>query len=425
MAVLAIHGSPAMGVLHVTGGGISSLQWLLAIPGASSTVIDATIPYSVHALRDVLRQGSRKPPSSAASAATAAALAAAAYATAAARATTGVPVFGVGATCAIRSTYSLRGDHRAHVCVRTDTSRVQFNLVLDKTAERSRIQEDCLVSRLVIQALLNACRPTLPSLSSQPMCLVRDHFKGGDSLAPPFVLEVSDPVDAVLASCNAVSSIDLDDERVEKGICDIPVSVRVAEMQPTGQWRLGAVSARALLPGSFNPVHKGHRRLLAAAREYLPSDTVFGYEISISNPDKPALDADAVRTRAAQFVATSKSSAAASREVLVLTIESLFAGKAALLPGTTFIIGYDTAVRIVDSKYYDGETAMIEALLNIARNQCSFLVAGRRSSPTDGTFLTLAQVNVPPGFESLFESIPEGVFREDVSSTQLRAKKKT
>ena len=41
----------------------------------------------------------------------------------------------------------------------------------------------------------------------------------------------------------------------------------------------------------------------------------------------------------------------------------LYPTKAKLFPGSTFVIGYDTAIRLVDGKYYGGDDA---ALLQIA-----------------------------------------------------------
>ena len=61
---------------------------------------------------------------------------------------------------------------------------------------------------------------------------------------------------------------------------------------------------------------------------------------------------------------------------------------------------------------------MLGALAEMWAGGTRFLVAGREDQ---GTFKTLRDVPVPQGFEPLFNELPENQFREDVSSTQLRA----
>jgi hypothetical protein len=96
-----------------------------------------------------------------------------------------------------------------------------------------------------------------------------------------------------------------------------------------------------------------------------------------------------------------------------------FFEKAKLFPGTTFVIGWDTAFRLVEPRYYGGRgSGILEALAGIQRLGCRFLVAGRLA---EGVFRTLDDVDVPRGFEDMFTAIPEAAFRSDVSSTQLRA----
>ena len=92
--------------------------------------------------------------------------------------------------------------------------------------------------------------------------------------------------------------------------------------------------------------------------------------------------------------------------------------KSELFPGASFVIGVDTAMRILDPKYYDGqEVDMLDALNKINKQSCRFLVAGRRNQ---GQFCTIEDVNVPYVFKDMFQQIPEDVFRLDISSTQLR-----
>jgi hypothetical protein len=60
---------------------------------------------------------------------------------------------------------------------------------------------------------------------------------------------------------------------------------------------------------------------------------------------------------------------------------------------------------------------MREALLQVRKAGCRFLVAGRT---VDGRFETLADVAVPAQFADLFTPISPEDFRADVSSTELR-----
>jgi nicotinamide mononucleotide (NMN) deamidase PncC len=153
-----------------------------------------------------------------------------------------------------------------------------------------------------------------------------------------------------------------------------------------------------ILPGSFNPVHQGHLNLLKVAEEMTGLRGVF--ELSCANVDKPDIPEEAILRRAS-----------AIRDIPVaLTHAARFVQKAQLFPKTTFVLGYDTAERLI-AYAQPGEWELFQGLEN------SFLVAGRHHG---GGFQTLESLTLPDGVEGLFEAIPESKFREDVSSTQLR-----
>ena len=163
-----------------------------------------------------------------------------------------------------------------------------------------------------------------------------------------------------------------------------------------------------MLPGSFNPVHQGHCNLLKVAEEMTDLRGVF--ELSCANVDKPLLEeADGLRR------------AAAIKDVPVaLTHAPRFVQKAQLFQKTTFVVGYDTAERLI-AYAKPGEWELFQTL------ETKFLVAGRTvrclenvdavSSPR---FQSLENLTLPAGSEALFEAIPESKFREDISSTELR-----
>ena len=93
------------------------------------------------------------------------------------------------------------------------------------------------------------------------------------------------------------------------------------------------------------------------------------FELSVLNVDKPPLERAEIQRRVAQF---------ADKDAVVVTRAPTFREKACLLPGCTFIIGWDTAVRLLDPTYYqESEIEMLRALLEIRDLGCRFLVAGR------------------------------------------------
>ena len=65
-------------------------------------------------------------------------------------------------------------------------------------------------------------------------------------------------------------------------------------VEPDGTIRIGS-QPRAILPGSFNPLHHGHTSLARAATIRLGVDTHF--ELSIVNADKPELPREEVERR--------------------------------------------------------------------------------------------------------------------------------
>ena len=180
---------------------------------------------------------------------------------------------------------------------------------------------------------------------------------------------------------------------------------------PDGQLTSSVPAPRAVLPGSFNPLHAGHLLLARVAEDLLQVPVAF--EISVTNVDKPPLAAAEVRARLAQFAWQAR---------VELTRASTFLEKSRLFPGATFVVGADTAERLVATRYYGDETRMVAALNAIAERGCRFLVAVR--ADTAERVRTLADVAVPPRFTHLFTPIPESRFRLDTSSSDIRARRK-
>ncbi len=167
---------------------------------------------------------------------------------------------------------------------------------------------------------------------------------------------------------------------------------------------------RVVLAGSFNPVHRGHLRMMKAAERITGRRGLF--EISIENVDKPDLPRDELEGRLKSFRGIGD---------VVVTRARLFANKAALLNGCWFVLGYDTAVRLLDDRYYPAGTSAEQELLLLNKSGTRFIVAGRVDA--SGKFRGLSDLTIPAGIQAMFMPIPESDFREDISSTELRRRR--
>jgi hypothetical protein len=371
--ISTLHASGRKAALAITGGGSGAIGELLRIPGGSRLLIEAQVPYDALALAAFLGFA----PEQACSADTAIAMARSIRARAARIVPADTDLVGLGATAALASDRPRKGEHRFHIAFATAAGAAHCTAVLAK-GRRDRAAEEDLVSRAIVVWLAHACGIAAPS----PRSLLE-----ADEYFAEAVVATVDPIDQLLA-----------------GAFD-----RVTA-QPDGQMLLSAPPPPVLFPGSFNPLHAGHV-LLARIAEELKQQPL-SFEISVTNVDKPPLAGNTVRQRLTQF---------AWKSPVELTRAPTFLEKSRLFPGTTFVIGADTAERLVAPKYYGGdEVQMHVALEQIANAGCSFLVAVRIDPAA--RLRALSDVPVPRRYADLFNEIPEHRFRFDTSSSEIRAR---
>mmetsp|Transcript_1488 Transcript_1488/g.4466 ORF Transcript_1488/g.4466 Transcript_1488/m.4466 type:complete len:232 (-) Transcript_1488:128-823(-) len=170
-----------------------------------------------------------------------------------------------------------------------------------------------------------------------------------------------------------------------------------------------------VVPGSFNPLHSGHLRLADAARELCKrtyrAEAEVVFEMSMANADKGEISRETAAARLEQF--------AAAEEAVLLTRSPLYVDKASVVGPCDFVVGADTASRILDPKYY---TDGVEATLDeIRRHGCGFVVAGRLD-PHTGRYVNAdaSLAAAPSRHRDLFVTLTESDFRLDISSTELR-----
>lgn len=354
-----LHASDWLGVLHITGGGSPLIAELLATPGASGTILEVVVPYSSQALTDLLGQA----PERAASQSTARLLAMAAFERACALDHSAN--FGLGCTASLGSNREKKGTHRAHWAIQTTTTTYSFNAQFDGDRES---EEAALLEYL---------------WASLQHCLLGLHGPLADWQ---------------------------NDANIQYEHHPAPDEWHALIGNAPHVWSSDSHNGRLLLPGSFNPIHQGHKQMLAVA------ETLTGYsgayELCVKNADKPSLDYLTIAERVMQF----------DSHPVWLTNTPTYVEKARQFAGTTFALGVDTLARIVELRFYQDSQALLDqAIATFVDLDTHFLVFGRSN---DSAFVTLDDIDIPDALRQLCTEVPESTYRNDASSSQIRQRKR-
>lgn len=492
--------------VYVTGGGVKTMEYLLTIPGASNSIMETSVPYSRSALSNFLQLSTIDSTSlGGCNEETAVAMARQAYKRALnlfledtqdLRLLSNTNVFGVSCTAALVSTGIKKGKHRTFVSLyNADGVKAMYYYDLEKGL-RTRVQEDALCSQIILHAVAKQCNMNINSSSASASASINYGQTKIDTLpidADGIVAtDQSDscPQETLMVRNYAVGDM-IDNLYAgnlthalfvpyisETESASVPASVlSIADSSSDVSYTFRAYeeakvpSGSFVYPGSFNPLHSGHCELVAAAMRNIstvvsdePSGMPSGapsalvvFEIAAINADKPSLSKEILRARIAQFHPTHPIGQAIiasgiSNHAVCITSKPYFVDKSEFFPRCRFVIGVDTAVRLIDSKYYTDKSItsesssstmdtqqnsvlnMITALNKISFNGCSFIVGGRvkqgitTQSSDRNAFETWSDLqqsssigqNLPHSIMSMFTSLSEAQFRADISSTELR-----
>lgn len=427
----------------VAGGGGHAISTLAATSGASSMLLEGTVAYDRRAFRSYVgltanstrvRYNSLEAAKLASETALKRAMN---FKTHNLRQMNGC--VGVGCASALVSSSSpdsVKGSGYI-VATRADGSQLSINVTLVAQADvnqRTRVEEDVFISHLILRSI-ELIRQSTKGLEKRD----ETQTNAGDIITEFWGTSLAhDGPEEDTAFCAAQRLLDGDEQALvllpvyEDGR---PVKFRALRYPVIPDGSL-------VMPGSFNPPHKGHISLGQAAvraaermgysrrHEELP---IF-MELSLTNADKPPIDPQIASERIQKFLQLED---LPNQWGLVLTRAPLFSQKVACLRDCimessdgkdgkiSFVIGADTLARILNPKYYnDDKDQMIDALLSM--RGAHFFAGGRveqkKETPGPAQFITGKDElsGLPQEVKDKFTIIEEQEFRVDISSTEIR-----
>lgn len=162
-------------------------------------------------------------------------------------------------------------------------------------------------------------------------------------------------------------------------------------------------------PGSYNPIHDGHRDIWWKTTNL--THVYPKYMITCDSVHKKALSVSEMLDRVA-MIRLERFGIYKNVSVLFTQNDPLFIDKAKKFPNCSFVIGYDTAERMLDPKW---GPEIIPMLHEFRRYGTKFYICGRI---INGELKTIRDLSYPSYFSDIFIEVPGT--GTDHSSTEIR-----
>jgi nicotinic acid mononucleotide adenylyltransferase/nicotinamide mononucleotide (NMN) deamidase PncC len=362
--VRRINDSPYKAFFSITGGGQSFLGDYCKIAGASKTIVGGFIPYH----KEVLHKAIGKVDSYSCSD-TARKLSVYSYNECLSAGISPSEAIGFGVSCSLATDNERAGrKHKIYIAAQTDYSTDVIEVILNQ--HRTRVQEDALVSNLILQLL--AHKADIETFPGRPLIDDREVFTHDMAIVNP-------RVDNLSKNKNIFYGTDLNKFKNDKRI--------------------------VIYSGSWNPLHEGHLAIAKLAEEILRHQVFF--DLSIRNAEKGTLDFISIRDRIKQI----------SCYPHIISNTPLFEDKAMVfrsaIEKTTeivFVVGADTWNRIWDSRYC-GDALNLEQRFYL--RGVKFLVFGRKG----------VEIDKFHGISVRIRSVRASNFSSPFSSSDIRKQK--
>lgn len=347
-----------------TGAGAGIQQHLWAIPGASSFLVGASMPYAASASAEF----AGLTPEQYASEGFALDLAMAAYRRAlpAGYSDPGQPV-GLAVTANVASIKEHRGDHRIHVaCITREHAYVRTVILPKGSGGAARETDGMTADRVALDTLMVAL------FGREGRTRYQDH-----------------------------------QGEVREADAEARARFFAHPLFRSNGWRTNGagVCGGPLYPGTFNPPHQAHEQIADAVREASGQEPLFA--ICATPPHKPALSVQDMLQRAVWLK---------HRNVLFSEGDPLYLDKARRWPGSAFAIGADALLSVFDPRWGIDPTDLVRELHGL---DTRFYVVGR---VIEGRLVTAEEAIARVGggaVPGMFYAI-HGC-RTDMSSSQIRA----